>query len=158
MLNLFAIKGLNNGVNGPVSFGVSGGVDGYAPSVDTTPDSLTFPNGSAYDFQNGTGSNAYAQVTGIAAAATLCPVYDTQLGVLKYRVTSSTIDSTDFSVNAGLYTNIASGGTFSVSNNQWVGFMFVNSYFDSLIVFIKNQNSSGTTLGSFIADVYAEPF
>lgn len=157
MLNLFAIKGLNGGVNGPVSFGVSGGVDGYSASVDTTPDSLTFQNGSSYDFENGTGGNAYAQVTGITAAATLCPVYATQTGVLKYRVTSSTINSTDFSVNAGLYTNIASGGTFSVSNNQWVGFMFVNSDYETLTVFIKNQNSSGTTLGSFLADVYAEP-
>lgn len=157
MMNLFAQKGLNKGVNGPVTWGVSGGVDGYSGSVDTTPDSLTFPSGSSWEYGSGSGSNAYAQVTGITAAATLCVVYDTELGVVRYRVSSTAINQSDYTTNSGSYTNISSGGTFTVSNNQWIGLIYTDSDAYTTTVFVKNQNSVGTTLGSFVGESYFEP-
>lgn len=153
MINLFFRKAFNGGVNGPVTAGVTGGVNGYAPDTpetDITPDPVNWGN-TNYNVTLVMGSNNNAQITGINTTISLVPTF-TGAGTFYYKVSNSTIPSTDFDSNSGTWSVMTSGISISVSNNQYVGFIrTANSARSDVTVTIKD--SVNNTLDTFLATV-----
>ena len=103
----------NNTVVGPVTISVSAPAAPPPPSGDSTPDPVNW----AY-YYNGTTPTptAMLQITGITAPITLRVTYTGGPSIADHRY------SVQSTAVFGTGTGIASNGTFTVSNGQYVGF------------------------------------
>lgn len=127
----------NNTVVGPVTINVAAPAAAPPPSGDSTPDPVNWAS-----YYNGITPTptAMLQITGITVPITLRVTYEGALGSYDHRY------SVQSTAAFGTGTAIASNGTFTVSNGQYVGFSSASSSLSSTTNWTVTNDSNGGAL------------
>lgn len=159
---IFSPKFKTSSLAGSLETTLSGGLSGSltiggASSEDLTPNAVGFIGESNYERGSFAGSNVVLQVTGITAATQIFASWSGLSGSVKYRVSNTSINGTDWDTNRGSYLTAANGDSFTVSNNQYVGMVYTNTVDETKSITLKSPTADGTTVATFTGLVYFEP-
>lgn len=115
------------------------------PSADIVPDALNWEDtiGSSGGPYNSTAE----RVTGIGTSITLRITTSTSITLL-YKKSFDSLE-VNYSLNTTGWTSIASGGTFTVLPNQYVGFVRTGTKTGSALVTVQNNSDGNATLDTF---------
>ena len=127
-----------------------------ASSPDVTPDAV---NWSDLQYE-GAGMDPYQrtvkQITGINQTITLQLTYTSTQGSIWYKIAANANNELTYTNTPSGYTLVSSGGTFTVTNNQYVEFLITDgpSYGGLMQLFtitVTNVTDSNTVLDTFTA-------
>jgi len=123
-----------------------------AAACDYTPAAVNWSN-ITYEYSNSLSRGTRQQITGITCNITLRVTFATTQMKLYYAVSSSsglTFNPISGPPYSG-YTQIATNGTFSVANNDYVYFVMddVDNVEDSITVTVVNTSDGNATLDTF---------
>jgi len=134
-------------------FGIGGWAGGGADvTPNPTPDWGTVGYNDAVQIWN----YSQQQIQGINTTITLRTNYDATYSTLWYAVSNTTFGFSGGSppMDQG-FTSISNGGTFTVSNNQWVAFggEFTSPISSDATVTVVNQSDGNSTLDTFTLQI-----
>ena len=132
--------------------GWSGGGGGADVTPNPTPDWGTVGYNDPVQYWN----YSQQQIQGINTTITLRTNYDATYSTLWYAVSNTTFGFSNGSppMDQG-FTSISNGGTFTVSNNQWVAFggEFTFPLPSDATVTVVNQSDGNSTLDTFTLQI-----
>ena len=121
------------------------------PLTDNTPNAINWLDLSFS--QEEAVPNNVAQLTGIDSSITLSITNTGAAGTIYYRASNTSFNTINFANFPIFWTAVVSGGTFTVANNQYIGFACISDVADTTMnLTVRNTTDGNAILDTFIAE------